>query len=154
MDTQKLIQFLVKAKKNTYALGGEDNVKKFLDGRKEYIYKEGNFKYVDIYKGHEEFEGREEVFHNNKTIWSMKYKGKVLSNKLSADKIYLFLRKALKKIPDDKPFRGPEELVDGEYKYVNDIIGDIDNFTGEEKIFYDKKLLYKLVYSGEIISGQ
>ncbi len=57
MDIAKLKQFLVNAKKNTYASGGESKAKTFFDGTKEYIFNEGNLKYVDRYKCHEKFNG-------------------------------------------------------------------------------------------------
>ena len=66
MDIAKLKQFLVNAKKNTYASGGESKAKTFFDGTKEYIFNEGNLKYVDRYKGHEEFNGEENIFKNLK----------------------------------------------------------------------------------------
>ncbi len=151
MDIAKLKQFLVNAKKNTYASGGESKAKTFFDGTKEYIFNEGDLKYVDKYKGHEKFNGEENVFENNKIIWRMKYKGKILSDKISADDIYLFLRKALKKIYKDNSFRGPKKLISKEYKYINNIKGDIEKFSGEEKIFYKDELIYSLIYSGQIV---
>jgi len=149
MSITELKKFLINAKKNTYASGGENKAKVLFDGAKEYIFNKGDFKYIDRYEGHEKFEGIESVFKNNKIIWKMKYKGKVLSNKISADDIYSFLRKALKQIPNDKPFRGPKELISKEYKYTNNIEGDIEKFSGEEKIFYKNKLMYRLAYSGK-----
>ncbi|MBU4455086.1 XRE family transcriptional regulator [Patescibacteria group bacterium] len=151
MDIAKLKQFLINAKKNTYASGGENKVKFISGGMKEYIFNDGNFKYIDRYKGHEKFNGEENVLQNNKIIWKMKYEGKILSNKISADDIYSFLRKALKKIPNDKPMRGLEELINKEYKYINNIKGDIEKFSGEEKIFYKNELVYSLICSGKII---
>lgn len=151
MDVAKLRQFLVNAKKNTYASGGESGTRTLFDGAKEYIFESGNLKYVDRYRGHEKFNGEENVFENNKIIWRMKYDGKILSNKIPADDIYSFLKIALKKIPSDKPFRGPKKLIDKEFKYINNIKGNIEEFSGKEKIFYRNELIYNLVYNGKII---
>jgi hypothetical protein len=151
MDIAKLKQFLINAKKNTYA-SGDENKAKLISGRmKEYIFNDGNLKYIDRYRGHEKFNGEENVLQNNKIIWKMKYEGKILSNKISTDDIYSFLRKALRKITNNNPFRGPTELIDKEYKYVNNIKGDIEKFSGEEKIFYKNELVYSLIYSGKVI---
>ncbi|MCK5212078.1 hypothetical protein KAJ89_05235 [Candidatus Parcubacteria bacterium] len=38
-----------------------------------------------------------------------------------------------------------------EYKYINDIKGDVEKFSGKEEIFYKKKLVYSLVYNGKVI---
>ena len=151
MDIIKLKNFLKNAKINTYASGKENKVKILFDSTKEYIFNDGNFKYVDKYKGHEKFNGKENVFKDNKIIWEMKYKGKVLSNEIPADNIYSFLRKALKQIPNNKPFRGPKKLIDKEYKYINNIKGDIKKFSGKEEIFYKNKLVYSLIYNGKTI---
>lgn len=151
MDTAKLKQFLINAKKNTYASGGENKAKTILNGAKEYIFIDNDFKYIDRYKGHKKFNGEENVLQNNKIIWKMKYEGKILSKKILADDIYSFLRKALKKIPNGKPMRGPKELINKEYKYINSINGDIEKFFGEEKIFHKDELVYSLIYNGKII---
>lgn len=152
MDIIKLKQFLVNAKKNTYASGGENQAKASSDSAKEYIFEENSFKYIDRYKGHEKFEGREEVLENNEMIWEMYYNGSILSNQISANDVYSFLRKALKQISKDQPFRGPAELIDGEYRYVNNTEGDIEEFSGEEQIFCKDELVYKLIYNGKIIN--
>jgi len=151
MNIVKLKQFLVNAKKNTYASGGESKAKTFFDGTKEYVFNEGNLKYVDRYKGHEKFSGEENVLKNNKIIWRMKYEGKILSDKIPADDIYSFLRKALKKIYKDSLFRGPKKLTSKGYKYINNTKGNIEKFSGEEKIFYKDELVYRLTYSGQIV---
>ncbi len=151
MDIAKLKQFLINAKKNTYASGNENKAKIISGGIKEYVFSDGNFKYSDRYKGHKKFNGEENVLQNNKVIWKMKYEGKILSNKIFVDDIYAFLRKALKKIPKDKPFRGPKKLIDKEYKYTNNVQGGIEKFFGEEKIFYKNELIYNLIYNGKIL---
>ena len=137
MDIIKLKQFLTNAKKNTYASGNKNKAKVSSNGTKEYIFDEGDLKYIDRYKGYEKFDGKENVFENNKVIWEMKYKGEILSNKILADNIYSFLKKALKQIPNNKPFRGPNCLIDKEYKYTNDVKGDVGQFFGKEKILIE-----------------
>lgn len=151
MNITKLKKFLANAKKNTYASGGENKAKVTSNEMKEYIFSNNGFRYIDRYKGHEKFSGEENVLENNKVVWKMKYKGEILSNKISVDDIYSFLRKALKKIPENKPFRGPKELIEKNFKYTNEIQGDIKNFAGKENIFYRDKLVYGLIYNGKIV---
>ncbi len=81
----------------------------------------------------------------------MKYKGEILSDEIPADDIYSFLKKTLKQTPNDQQFRGPKKLIDKKFKYTNNIKGGIKKFSGEEKIFYENKLAYILVYSGKTI---
>ena len=49
------------------------------------------------------------------------------------------------------PYRGPRELVDGEFKYINELNGEVDNFFGEEKIYKGDTLLYVAKYIGGFI---
>ncbi len=151
MSIIELKKFLINAKKNTYAAGSGNKAKILSNGVREYVFSEGDFRYTDKYSGHEKFSGEENVFKNNKIIWRMSYSGGILSDEITVDNIYSFLKKALKQIPDDKPLRGPKELVDKGHKYTNNIKGDIDKFSGEEKIFYKNKLMYSLSYDGEAI---
>ena len=152
MDINELRQFLVNAKKNTYASGGERQARLSPNGTKKYMFSENEFNYIDKYKGHEKFEGKEMVSKNNKNIWQMHYNGEGLSDKPSAEAIYSFLRKALKEIPKNKPFRGSKNLTDEKFKYINNVKGNIEKFSGNEKIFYEDKLVYKLFYNGKIIN--
>lgn len=39
-------------------------------------------------------------------VWGMNYYGQVLSEIISAKDIYQFLQEALKRVSEDKPFRG------------------------------------------------
>ncbi len=151
MKIEKLKQFLVQAKKNTYASGGENKADVFSGGRRKYTYKQDDFEYIDIYKGHEEFVGKEEVKQADQLVWQMEYRGKILSEKISADDIYKFLRKALKMVSGDSLFRGPENFTEGNYKYINNTKGDIEDFSGIEKIFYKDELVYELSYKGMMI---
>lgn len=150
---EALKQFLVIAKQKTYAAGGEGGAKILTGGEKEYIFEQAGFKYVDRYSGHEQFSGREEVWTDNKLIWSMEYVGGILSKNVSPDNAYIFLRQALKSVPEDRPFRGPENFKEGDYEYVNKTDGDLNNFAGEEKIFHNNKLIYQLKYNGGIITS-
>ena len=59
--------------------------------------------------------------------------------------------RGVKKIPKDKPFRGPRRFKKDNFQYLNKIKGTVEKFKGEEKIFYKGKLVYGLVYHGGII---
>jgi hypothetical protein len=144
-----LEEFLVKAKVSTYASGEEG--RDLEDGAKELIFKEGEFMYRDRYYGFNPFGGQEVVFQNEKPIWVMNYYGGVTSNIVDREeikRIYEFLRKALKQVREDKPFRGPEYFKEDDFEYFNEVEGDVHDFRGTEKIFYKGELVYKLNYHG------
>ena len=48
--------------------------------------------------------------------------------------VYKFLQKALTLIPEDRPFRGPDNYTEGDLTYTNSCTGEIGNFFGEEII--------------------
>ena len=154
MNTKQLNKFLVKAKINTYASGGEKQEEKLSDGSKELEFEEKEFKYRDRYFGYNSFIGEEIVWQNEKTVWGMNYCGEIVSEIISAKQIYQFLKEALKKVTEDKPFRGPDNFEKNGFKYVNKVEGTIEKFEGREMIFYREKLVYKLNYHGGIIMAK
>ena len=151
MDTKQLSKFLVKAKNNTYASNGEGKEKVFPDGSKELKFEEKEFKYRDRYFGYNHFIGEEIVWQNEKVVWGMNYYGEIISEIISAKQIYQFLQEALKKVTEDKPFRGPVNFKENDFKYSNEIKGAIKKFEGHETIFYREELVYRLSYHGGII---
>ena len=151
MDIKQLSKFLVKAKINTYASSGEGGEKPLSDGNKEFEFREKEFKYRDRYFGFNPFVGEEIVWQNEKVVWGMNYYGKAISKSIPPKQIYQFLQEALKKIPKDKPFRGPRRFKKDNFQYLSKIKGTLEKFEGEEKISYKGKLVYGLVYHGGII---
>lgn len=151
MNLNKFSMFLVKAKINTYASSGEEGEKILSNGSKEFEFKEKEFKYRDRYLGFNPFIGQEIVWQNGKIVWGMNYYGKIVSEIIPAKDIYQFLQEVLKKITKDKPFRGPDNFKNDDFKYINKTEGAIKGFKGEEIIFYKEQIVYKLNYQGGLI---
>lgn len=151
MDIKQLSKFLVKAKINAYASSGEVGEKVLPDGSKEFEFREGKFKYRDRYLGFNPFMGEEVVWQSKKVIWGMNYYGKVISEVTPTKNIYQFLQEALKKITENKPFRGPNRFKRSNFEYFNKIKGTVEKLEGEEKIFYKGKLVYELIYYGGMV---
>lgn len=152
MDIKQLSKFLIKAKINTYASSGEGGEKILSDGSKEFEFEEKEFKYRDRYFGFNPFIGEEIVWQNEKIVWGMNYYGRIISKTIPVKQIYQFLQEALKKVTEDKPFRGPNNFEQGDFEYFNKSEGTLEDFEGEEKIFYKKQLVYKLNYNGGLIT--
>lgn len=146
-----LKEFLVEAKKLTYA-GGEIS-KKILEMDKSttLTFEDGDYKYHDNYFGGEPYGGREVVFFKDEPVYMMVYYGLVNEEVTDFHEIYKILRKALSLIPEDKPYRGPKEYVEGDYKYINNFIGEVDNFSGEESISYKETEVYSAKYIGGLV---
>lgn len=141
-----LIDFIVKAKKHTYASGRKSRV--LDDGFEELTFSEGDLFYRDRWAGSNPFGGEEVVMENGKAIWIMNYYGLSFSTEVDAKKVYEFLRMAMKRVGTDRPFRGPLRFSEGDFEYLDESEGSIDKFRGTERILYKGKDVYRLNYHG------
>lgn len=153
MNLNKLKQFILEASHNTYASGDENIKEKQKDKSTTIIYSKGDWGYHDNYFGGEPYGGREVVFYKDKPVWMMVYYGWVVEG-VDTKKVYPLLTKALSKSTVDKPYRGPEEYIEGDSIYANDMEGDIENFRGEERIYDGEELLYIARYMGGLVDQE
>lgn len=143
----KLIEFLIRAKTNTYADGTKYKVPSTKPNSIDYHYEEDDYVYHDTYFGSKEFYGEEIVYFNNLLIWHMEYKGGVLNNE-ATDVYAKVLKPALKNVDNKLPLRGPKEFIVDDYKYILETIGTLDKFEGIERIYNKDKLVYELKCRG------
>jgi hypothetical protein len=141
-------QFLVRAKVSTYASQGEREECVLADGCKELTYREGAFRYRDRYFGWNPFVGEEVVWQDGQVIWAMNYYGLVFDEAVSPGQVYAFLQEAMNQVKEDRPFRGPQALEKGDYKYLDESQGSVERFTGVERILYQGREVYRLHYHG------
>ena len=152
----RLAAFLVAAKRRTYA-GLDDDAtvsSPAFRGSKQLEYSEPDLSYRDIYFGMAFFVGQETVTANERVIWSMSYSGGVSPDITDRGRflaIYAFLRQALLGVGEARPFRGPAQFEQGDFRYMNASEGDIAGFHGEEHIDHGATRVYALRYSGGII---
>ncbi|WP_298276204.1 DUF5680 domain-containing protein [Ferroplasma sp.] len=147
MDIDALLDFIVSAKKHTYASGSR-GIEPAIPGSMEFNFRDGIMEYRDIYFGMLSFSGIETVYSNGKPVWGMVYSGGVTDDTVDTPRIYKFLKQSLYMVSNEAPFRGPKSYSDGVYIYDNDFIGDISHFIGYEKIDEGENTLYELHYSG------
>lgn len=150
---KELENFLIEAKKQTYA---NANVKRVTSSRLnsvDYEYKNDNMLYHDTYFGTTNFIGEEVVYQDNKVLWAMNYHGITIDDSLSESAMDNALRPALMLVGEDDiiPVRGPKEFINGEYKYTFEVEGDLDNFQGIETIYKNNTKIYELRCSGGLI---
>jgi hypothetical protein len=154
-DTANFIDFLVEAKKRTYASETNDtSVPPLWNGAKQLEYQKGDYLYRDIYFGSVFFAGQEVVEEKERPVWSMVYSGGIVIPSLPREQVasvYAFLRKALRLVDVQAPYRGPRQWQDGPYTYQNDFEGTWEHFYGEESIFIAGEKVYELRYSGGMI---
>ena len=146
--------FLIEAKKQTYANENAPKIDSSRLNSKDYEYKKGNMIYHDTYFGGTNFIGEEVVYIDNQTYWAMNYYGITLDETLGEEAIDKALRPALMKVGEDVnviPVRGPKEFINGEYKYTFEIRGDINCFNGIESVYKNDVKIYELRCTGGLI---
>lgn len=153
MSKERLLQFLLKSRTQTYA-GGKGKVKPILDGSVQLEYKEGTWLYRDIYyTGNSIFTGLETVYFQGKPVWAMSYYGNFKG--LAEEEIDKILREALIKNWQEARTWKKVEWVKNDYRYICEPDfggGSIEELAGSEKIFKKGKQVYSFFYAGGIIA--
>lgn len=163
INLEKLAEFLVKAKKATYAGEGAE-VEAERQGFKELEYKEGKWEYRDSYIGFFLAPGQEVVRFKGKPVWAMSYSGGIREEHRKdikfAKKVFSFLKKALSNVSKDMPFRGPVNFDEGkifdkgDFRYFNFIEGNIEDFSGLETITYKGEEVFRQKYIGGLVKNK
>ena len=143
---KSMVAFLIKAKQLTYAGKGAETIPS-REKSHDLIYQEGDYMYYDTYLGTSKFAGEEALWVQGDPYWSMNYIGRVTGENFSGD----FLKEALLLVPEDKPFRGPEDHSNGDYHYHCEIDGDFGWFQGRETISYQGAEIYECVFHGGFV---
>src|SRR3990172_2948697 len=158
VDTKTLQKFLVAAKKNTWASGAEEEKRFGIKVLGPFVkeYKNCTLRYIDQYVGGEPFQGLEVVTITDqhsieKPIWAMSYRGTYRGAAKEHLAVNDILHQALKAIPVDAPFRGPQILENKRYFYCNTWNGDVAWFNGSE--FIGDKVNTNYVHSAEYWGG-
>ena len=138
-----VINFLIKAKKATYAGKGAETESSRPDSH-DLQYSEGSLTYIDTYLGGEQFAGEEALWENGVPFWSMNYMGRILNDGVLGD----FLKEALLYVPEDMPYRGPERYNKGDYLYICTVDGEFNWFTGYEEIYCNGVKIYECYFHG------
>ena len=150
MNGQSIVNFLLIAKKQTYANAKMAKSASTRLGSKDYEYTETigrkRFTYHDTYFGKTKFIGEEVVYIDaDKPTWGMNYYGAALDESLTEEVVDGILRPALMQVGKDPsvlPLRGPGHFEHEGYIYTFEVDGDIFRFTGTEKIFKGDNLIY------------
>ena len=140
---KKIVDFLIRAKKATYA-GKSSEADSSRPNSHDLQYAEGSLKYIDTYLGSRKFAGEEALWKDDIPFWSMNYIGRVLADGFSD----VFHKEALLLVPEEFPFRGPARYIKGDYSYKCNIKGDFHWFTGYEAIHLKGNKIYELVFHG------
>lgn len=154
LSSAPFAEFLVEAKRRSYASGGAESscaVVAVLPRSHQLEYRSGEFFYRDIYFGQRHFTGQEVVYLRERPVWSMCYSGgwtEELTDEGEIPSLAAVLQSALREIPLEAPFRGPQRYAVESYRYLNEASGDTRRFRGRERIERKGVVLYELSYSG------
>lgn len=152
---KELYNFLIEAKKQTYANANVEKVNSSRKGSHDYHYENNGIIYHDTYFGGTKFMGEEVVYESEETpIWGMNYYGVTLDETLSEEAMDKALRPALMMVGEDTnviPVRGPSKFENDGYVYTFKVSGTLDCFEGIEEIHSGDKLIFKLTCHGGII---
>lgn len=143
MEQGKIIEFLIRAKKATYAGKGPETISSRPKSR-DLEYEEENLRFIDTYLGMEKFAGEEALWESGTPFWVMNYCGRVLKKGFEGD----FLKEALSCVPADMPYRGPAEYKKDDLVYRCTVSGNFEWFTGNEEIYNDRVKVYECVFHG------
>lgn len=150
MDSETLRKFLYESTVGSYA-NPDVKIVDEKDGSHTIVCSRDDLTLHDNFFGGEPFGGREVIFEKGKKVWMMVYYGSVEENFNDFKSVYSFLREALRKNTEDVPYRGPKEYQKDEWLYVNEVEGDMESFSGEEKIFYKDESVYSAKYQGGLV---
>lgn len=152
INLNDLREFILESTKHGYAVAGEAGKKVESDDSKTFIYEKGDWKSHDNYFGGEPYGGRTVVFYKGKPVWMMVYYGSVAKDITNFTKIYEILRQALLNAPEQHPYRGPHSLKEDDFEYQNSWEGEIDKFSGQEKIAHTEEEIYWASYIGGLVN--
>lgn len=148
----ELFTFIDAAGKATYA-GGGTYVEPERPEFRELTYAKGNFSYRDSYAGFYRSRGTEVVRWKGKPVWASLYGGgMVAGSEYLAVRTFDFLKRAFRH--DEAgflSFRGPHNVIDGEWQYTYTQEGDVSEFSGYEEIHYQGKVVFAHRIMGGLI---
>ncbi|MCM1308569.1 MAG: DUF5680 domain-containing protein [Butyrivibrio sp.] len=143
MFEEETIDFLIRAKKATYAGKGTETASSRLKSH-DLTYSEGGRMYYDTYLGGQSFAGEEGLWIDGNPYWAMNYAGRVTGEGFSGD----FLKEALFNVSSQMPYRGPHEYSNGGYTYQCAVAGDFEWFCGSESISFRGRWIYECNFHG------
>lgn len=140
----------------TMGYGGSPKkyVDPFLPRFKVIYYKKGEYKIIDRYTGQEQNIGQTIYYHHKQPVYGFNYYGMVTTRKLRAEVIFDFLKEALKAGTGKSVHRGLDGYKRDGWFYQNRFTEKRGFVEGEEKIYYQSKLVYIQIYHGGEIQDQ
>ncbi|MBU1178914.1 XRE family transcriptional regulator [Patescibacteria group bacterium] len=152
INIKELIDFLNEANKSTYANKDAPKVVSSRLESEDYHFEKGNLVYHDTYFGKRDFIGEEIIYKNQQPVWGANYFGFIFDDNVSEKDVYAFLRQALMQEYNDViPVRGPARFSEGAWSYQFSVSGGLENFSGQEEILLNGKIIYRCLIHGGFV---
>lgn len=156
---KELAKFIVEANLRTWAADGPEVIPQ-RPGFKELEYPPGaspetaEWYYRDSYTGYFRAPGMTTVYYKGRPAWAQVYggHGQIEGSYNVVKPTFDFLRKALKRVTPELPFRGPEEYKEGDFVYTFELEEDnIEDCTWNELITKNDWEIFSQVGSAGLI---
>jgi hypothetical protein len=143
---EELTDFLANARQRGYAVVGAVPVRREADGSCSLLFGQDDWQYHDNFFGGDPFAGREVVHRADRPVWCMVYYGACATG-LDANDVFRWLREALR-MGGTGTLRGPDSHEGAGWVYGCRTDGDIERFTGTERITVSGELVYRADFAG------
>ena len=156
MNLQKHLQQLKKiSSKDDKTKGYGGNPQKFIDPFlpwfKVIFYRKGPYLVIDRYTGDEQYGGQTVTYFKKKPVSLLNYYGLILNKKFKTDIVNEIIKAALRAGVGKSLYRGLNNYRNNGFVYKNTYTEKRGLIEGEEKIYYQGKLIYLMVYRGGTI---
>lgn len=148
---EELHRFIVEAKEATYSAAKASQIPPTRADAEPLVYVRDKWEYVDRFVGGQDFVGQAIVALQGHPVWAMNYHGFVLAPQEDLHRLAEVLKASLKRVYHEERFLGDALLTRGRYIYQDTNAGDVRRFQGEERIYTNGELVYKLWYHGGLI---
>lgn len=149
MNKDDLTKFLLAARDKTFATD-KGKAKPLLKGSRQNEYKEGEWFYRDIYyAGAGRFVGLETMYFRDAPVWSLSYFGNFAA--MTEEETDRILRGVLIAKKNEMRMWTKVTWREGEFSYVCDGYGNIDELGGQEEIHKGRTRVYYFYYAGGVV---
>lgn len=111
-------------------------------------FRHGPYLTIDRYTGQEQNIGQAITYFARRPVYGFNYYGRMVSRTVSAERTFRFLKRALRAGAGRCAYRGPSEFRQQSWSYSNTFHEDGECVRGEERIYWQNKLVYWQVYHG------
>lgn len=148
---QDLEKFIVESKAAAY-VGGGSFLPPSRTNSHDVGFQRGKWRYLDSYFGGTDFIGQETVWLAEQPVWAMNYYGRILrADLIDANVAGQVIKQALAEMYLQGRFLGGFNWRRAAHSYEDHNTGDVNSFSGRERIIISQVEVYCLEYHGGLV---